>query len=220
MSSMTKPAGKAKGSLASGENSTRADFLLDVAAQSFLKLGFEGTSVGAIARRAHASKETFYSTFKTKDDLFRAVMRRVMDRFSAQLQSILAVEDAPEKALMAFGSVMLERVLSDDGIGLQRIVVMESGRFPELAQIFFELGPKRTLGALVQYFNAQVLLLRLRKMDSEIAAGHFMGLLASDLIMRKSLGVLSPLPPREKKKRVKAAVDVFLRAYGPEHSEE
>jgi hypothetical protein len=54
----------------------------------------------------------------------------------------------------------------------------------------------------------------MRKMDTELAATHFMGLLTSDLMMRKSLGMLTQPSAEEKAYLVKSAVDVFLRAYG------
>jgi TetR/AcrR family transcriptional repressor of mexJK operon len=196
------------------ETDSRIDRLLDIAAQTFLEEGFEGTSVGEIARRAHASKETFYSKFTNKNELFRRVMGRLMGRFTSKLTSTLNAELPPETALTSFASLILERILSDEAIGLQKIVYMEASRFPEVADMFFEMGPQRTTNALIAYFNAQIKKENLRQMDTVLAAGHFMGLLTSDLMMRKSLGMLTKPSSKERAYRVKSAVDVFLRAYG------
>jgi TetR/AcrR family transcriptional repressor of mexJK operon len=194
----------------------KKDFLLDIASQTFLEEGFAGASVGEIARRAHASKETFYSRYDSKNQLFEAVMRRLVDRFSSQLDEMMLLNDPPEKVLTAFAGKILERMVSDDGIALQKLVHMESKRFPGVARLFFELGPQRTLRSLGRYLDSQVAQERLCPLDGEIAAQHFMGILASDLMMRRSLGVLTKKPTvQENSRRIKTTVDVFLRAYGP-----
>jgi TetR/AcrR family transcriptional repressor of mexJK operon len=193
---------------------SRSDYLLDVAAQTFLEQGFEGTSVGEIARRAHASKETYYSKFKNKNELFRTAMARLMDRFASRLNSTLGTEDPPEVVLAAFANLILERILSDEAIGMQKIIYMEVRRFPEVAEIFFELGPQRTTNALVGYFTVQVIKGNMKMTDFELAAAHFIGLLTSDLMMRKSLGMHTQPSIEERAYRVKSAVAVFLRAYG------
>jgi TetR/AcrR family transcriptional repressor of mexJK operon len=181
---------------------SKNDYLLDIAAQTFLEEGFAGASVGEIARRAHASKETFYSRYDSKNEIFEAVMRRLVDRFSGQLDETMVTSDPPEKVLPAFAAKILEKILSDDGIGLQKLVQMESKRFPAVARLFFELGPQRTLRSLGRYLDSQVTQKRLR---------------TSDLMMRRSLGVLSKKPTAlENSKRILIAVSVFLRAYGPE----
>jgi TetR/AcrR family transcriptional repressor of mexJK operon len=200
--------------VAPDETVSRSDYLLDVAAETFLQLGFEGTSVGEIARRAHASKETLYSKFTNKNELFRRVMGRLMDRFASRLSSTLSTEGPPEAVLASFADLVLERILSDEGIGLQKIIYMESSRFPEVAKVFFEFGPQRTAKAMADYFNAQVKKGVMREMDAALAAGHFIGLLTSDLMMRKSLGMLTQPSSEEKAYRIKSAVAVFLRAYG------
>jgi TetR/AcrR family transcriptional repressor of mexJK operon len=206
------------GSSATTENKdAKSEFLLEIASKTFLEEGFAGTSVGEIARRAHASKETFYSRYVSKEQLFEAVMRRLVGRFTDKLGAMMVPEEPPEKVLTAFAGKILERTMSDDGIALQKIVQMESRRFPTIARLFFELGPQRTLSALGRYFESQVAQNRLRPLDGEVAAGHFMGILTSDLMMRRSLGVLGKKPTSEENnKRIQTAVDVFLRAYKPD----
>jgi TetR/AcrR family transcriptional regulator, mexJK operon transcriptional repressor len=199
----------------SAASDTRSDFLLDIAAELFLQKGFEATSVGEIARRAHASKETFYSKFTNKNELFRAVINRLTDRFAGDVGLVLGNTQEPRQALSAFGAILLGRLLSDEGIGLQNIVFMESRRFPEIASIFYELGPSRTLTVLAKYLEAQVKRGFLRRMDPKLAASHFVALLTSDMMMLRSLGLLGKPTVEEQAERCRETVEVFLRAYGP-----
>ena len=69
--------------------------------------------------------------------------------------------------------------------------------------------------ALSDYFEAQVKKGVLRRMDPKLAASHFMGLLTSDMMMLRSLGLLGKPSVEEQTKRCREAVEVFLRAYGP-----
>ena len=193
----------------------RTERLLEVAAKIFLEKGFEGASVSEIAREAHASKETLYSRYPSKSELFLAVMRRKTDLMAAELNAVL-VPDAPtEEALQSFGVVIVGRMISAPSLAMHRILALESSRFPDLPRLFFELGPARVIATLARYLCEQVMLGRLRKLDGEVAAQHFLSLLTAGIMTRVSLGI-QPLPtPEETRRRVRAAVDVFLHGYEP-----
>jgi len=190
------------------------DHLLDVAAKFFLEKGFAGASVTQIARAAHASKESFYSRYSTKEDLFRAVIRRQTDIRAAELHSVLVPHALPEKTLTSFGEIMLDRVLAEEALALHRTLYMEGRRFPELARIFYELGPARTIASLSKYLDEQVSKGRLLKLNSQLAAHQFMDLLVTEMVMRGSLGIFPKPTKMEKRKKVEDTVAFFLRGYG------
>jgi TetR/AcrR family transcriptional regulator, mexJK operon transcriptional repressor len=190
------------------------DHLLDVAAKFFLEKGFAGASVTQIARAAHASKETFYSRYSTKEELFRAVIRRQTDIMASEFNSVLVPQALPEKALTSFGEIMLDRLLADETLALQRTISMEWQRFPELAKIFYELGPVRTGASLSKYLDEQVSKGRLLKLNSKLAAQQFMDLLVTEMVMRGSLGIFPKPTKMEKRKKVEDTVAFFLRGYG------
>jgi AcrR family transcriptional regulator len=52
--------------------------ILDAAADLFLEVGYEQTSIDAILLRSGGSKSTLYAYFPTKQDLFRAVIDSVV----------------------------------------------------------------------------------------------------------------------------------------------
>ena len=59
--------------------------ILDAAFLEFSSKGYAGASMAAIARRAHASKETLYAWFENKETLFNTL-------FAARVGSIVADE--------------------------------------------------------------------------------------------------------------------------------
>ena len=200
-------------SSSSDKSEILTEHLLDIAASFFLERGFAGSSVSEIARQARASKESFYSRYPTKEDLFRAVIRRQADRMAEQMNALFLSEAPTAVTLTSFGEGLLERFLADDTITLQRTISLDAGKFPELARIFYELGPARMIAALSRYLAEQVSQGKLRQLNPDTAAHHFLGLINSETMLKVTLGV-APKPSKEViRRRVKSAVDVFLRAY-------
>ena len=191
----------------------RKDYLLDIAGQFFLEKGFEATSVGEIARRARASKETFYRHFPTKEDLFREVVQRGTVRMANELDLALLMGALPEEALSAFGIILLERLLSVDTVKLHRIMGMSQKMLPEQARVFYEQGPMRVQASLTSYLKDQQEQGRLRAADATVAARQFIDLVVSEQMFRSRLGIFPEPTPEERKATVRAAVDCFLNGY-------
>jgi AcrR family transcriptional regulator len=64
--------------------------LLDAALDTFAELGFQAASVEDICRRGGFTRGAFYSSFKTKDELFVALFRREAAARLAELEQQLA----------------------------------------------------------------------------------------------------------------------------------
>ena len=200
-------------SSSSDKSEILTEHLLDIAASFFLEKGFAGSSVSEMARHARASKESFYSRYTTKEELFRAVIRRQTDRMAEDLNALFLCNAPTAVTLTSFGERLLEQLMADETITLQRTISLDAAKFPELARIFWEVGPARMIAALSHYLEAQVTQGKLRKLDPESAALQFMGLINSETMLKVTLGI-SPKPSKDvQRRRVKSAVDVFLRGY-------
>ena len=98
------------------DKQTTRERILDAAEELFAHYGFEGVSVRRIMRKAGADVSLAYYHFKSKRDLFEAVMlRRVEHLNSIRLKALEAVEerhpdDAPtvEEIIEAFTRPLLE----------------------------------------------------------------------------------------------------------------
>jgi AcrR family transcriptional regulator len=75
------------------------DRLLDAATRVFMEKGFDATSMGAIAKQAHASTETFYRHFPTKEELFERVLLRRTEFLKGELNSVLLSRTSRKKHL-------------------------------------------------------------------------------------------------------------------------
>jgi len=98
---------KFKKSTSNGEKA-----ILEAAEKLFAEKGFSAVSMSAIAKLADTSKPNIYHHFKSKNDLYLAVMKEAVARSSALLDSL---EDAPgsfSQRLSGFSSGQLENILA------------------------------------------------------------------------------------------------------------
>jgi AcrR family transcriptional regulator len=107
--------------------------LLEVALQEFLAEGYGGTSLSRIVKAAGISKTTLYTRFSSKEDLFRAALRRQMEGLAA----VAALRSPKGKldlvgGLRAYGNRTLEISLEGDLLEVNRLIYSEAARFPEL----------------------------------------------------------------------------------------
>jgi AcrR family transcriptional regulator len=107
--------------------------LLDVALQEFLAEGYGGTSLSRIVKAAGISKTTLYTRFSSKEDLFRAALKRQMEGLAA----VAALRSPKGKldlvgGLKAYANRTLEISLEGDLLQVNRLIYSESARFPEL----------------------------------------------------------------------------------------
>lgn len=107
--------------------------LFEVALREFLVEGYGGTSMTRIVKAAGISKTTLYTRYASKEELFRAICRQQIERFSAvtALRSPMGRLDL-ESGLRAYANRTLEISLEGELLQVNRLIYSESGRFPEL----------------------------------------------------------------------------------------
>jgi len=194
---------------------TREQEILDVAAQVFLTDGFSAASTNEIARRANASKGTFYARFKNKEELFLAVIERRSNAITESLVANLPQEPDTAITLHTFGTHLLKEVLSEQQVALLRIIGMEAHRFPSIGQRFYELGPMRGQANLAKYFQGQIDLGRLVAANPARMGEHLMSLLMGGAVRWYMTGLIQEKPtPQKLKAHLEDAVSAFMRAYG------
>jgi TetR/AcrR family transcriptional regulator, mexJK operon transcriptional repressor len=188
--------------------------LLDVAAEVFINEGFAAASTNEIARRANASKTTFYSRFPSKEDLFLAVIDRKMSSIFEQV-AIFPEQQTLKDSLERFSANLLAIALSPKQLALIRMISMESSRYPALATRFYENGPKRGEKALATYMSQQAAKGFLRQEDPLIMARQLINLIIGSPVRWFVLGFdPAPMGKRALQKHIDESIRLFLRAYG------
>lgn len=154
--------------------------LVETAGEMFLKDGYTKVSLEAIARQAHVAVRTIYVKFGGKSGLLAAALAQRRDQFFGSAEML--VDPRPFKdVVIGFSERFLDLMASDDVVAMQRVVMAEAAANPELAEAFYEQGPRRTLDMLVAFFARPEILAQLRDgITPEQAAKHLVSCVKGD----------------------------------------
>jgi len=191
--------------------------MLEVAREVFLDKGYAAASMSEIAARVGGSKGTLYNYFSSKEELFAAVMAHSCEKVVGEIYDQLPrVDQDLRRGLVEFGCAFLDFLQREDVMSLHRLVIAESGRFPQVGRIFYEQGPRRGELRLAEFFQKLMEAGRVRPGDAARTGQQFKDLLVSDVLLRRQWGVMDPLRADQVRAHAEDAVDVFLRAFQPQ----
>jgi AcrR family transcriptional regulator len=86
------------------------DVLVDVARQLFARLGFDNTTMNDIAQASKKGRRTIYTYFKSKDDIFGAVIESEIDKLYKVLTDIAARDLPADEKLITLIYTRLDAV--------------------------------------------------------------------------------------------------------------
>ena len=111
--------------------------LLDAALDLFIEKGYAATRVEEVAARAGASKGTLFLYFPSKQDLFKAVVRKnIAGRFAEWGLELETYEGTSSELLQYCFQAWWERVGSTKASGLGKLMLSEANNFPEIADFY------------------------------------------------------------------------------------
>src|SRR5580704_6211425 len=190
----------------------RREAILNVAREVFFEQGYSAASMSTIAARLGGSKGTLYNYFKSKEELFEAQVR---GSCGAAAERILEVADdgEPVETLTRLGEQFLRHLFSEETVQMFRILVAEAQRSPELARVFYEVGPARGQKGLEAYLETAKARGVFDPPDCALAAEQFMSLCKGRTHLHFLLNLIPPLSAAEIKVQVAQAVDAFVTLY-------
>ncbi len=192
----------------------RRRMILQTARDLFIERGFDAVSIDDIIARSGGSKATLYSYFGNKHGLFAALVAEEVERLMEEAPLLRMTDLSPREALGRFLSAMVSRALSEQVMPFIRLAVVESRRFPELAEAYFKTGPMMTRQAVEEYLAGATSRGQLAVPDPHLAAQQLVGAVIYTRLMGILLGLEDYPSPEEVQRGVFAGVDMFLAAYG------
>ncbi len=197
--------------------SSKRDAILAAAQEIFLETGYGAASMDAVAARANVSKATIYAHFENKHALFEQMIRgrcRRVFRDGDIPTYIGAARDARE-ALMQLAHDLQVIILSPDAVAINRVVVAEAPRLPEVGETFYAAGPVPALARVTSIFNDMTRrgLLAVPEAEAPLLAELFLNMLKGDAHTRELLGVAQSRADHAP--LIKVAVDLLLARYAP-----
>ena len=186
------------------------ELILDAATERFLAHGFGATSIEAVSQRAGISKRTFYHRFPDKPKLFAAVVHRIVQRLRPAAGTALVEGADLREVLERLAAFILRASLSPQAVALHRLMVAESARFPELAEVLAREGSMQEAIALIAgLLERDAKTGRLEVAEPAFAAQHFLQMVIA-LPQRRAVGLGAPMSRREIAEWPRKVVDLFL----------
>jgi len=196
------------------EDSAKRRQIVKGARAVFLELGFDGASMGEIARAAGVSKGTLYVYFADKNSLFCETIEQ-----ESVAQGMLAfdftVARDVETTLKAFGAAYIQALCNPRGASAIRTVMAIAERMPEIGQRYYERVIANSLGRFVSYLELQVQAGTLVIDDCNLAAGQFTKLCQATLFLPFIFQMTDSPSPERIAEVVDSATRMFLAAYRP-----
>ena len=187
--------------------------ILESALKVFPQKGFEKTTLLDVAQEAGISSATIYQYFRSKEDLFLALIdvisfRDVMESMADALKGENGIDyEDIRQVLINVGEAYLDTHTRNQEI--VRMFIAESRRFPEVGKQYCQrlIAPVETL--IENYFAHQIKRGIFRDVNIKLAVHAFYGMFLNFIITQDLLcgeGVL--YFPKEG--RVSGMVDIFL----------
>ena len=135
----------------------RPQEIADAAFSEFAKKGYSATRIDDVARRAGVSKGLTYLYYKTKEDLFKAVVKNVVvRRVDALLDDVETTELSSEAFIRGPLLTFMKRVPGSPIAIVIRLLIAEGRRHPDLVDYYYDNVVARGLDAIRRFVERGV----------------------------------------------------------------
>ena len=131
--------------------------ITEAAFSAFAENGYAGTRVEEVARRAGVSKGLLYLYFKTKEELFKAVVRSVVvRRVEALIDTVEHTDLSAEEFLRGPMLSFMQGVPGSRVAVVIRLLLAEGARHPDLVDFYFDNVVNKGMSAIGQFVERGV----------------------------------------------------------------
>lgn len=197
----------------SAHSAAKRDAILRAAAQVFLTSGYGNASMDQIAAAAGVSKQTVYSHFGAKDSLFEAIVKGKCAALMVEGAGFAMPGESLEGVLRETAAKFLAVIMTNESIGLYRIILSEADRFPELAEAFYRSGPNAAASRLAGFLAGAAEKGDIIIDDPRRAADLFFAMLRDDLYLERLLNLRAAPDADEIDARATVVARRFMQAH-------
>lgn len=144
--------GNSAGRPRAADKEARLHALLHTAAELFITKGYSKVSLEMIARAAHVAVRTIYVKFGGKAGLLKAVIVHGRAQLFGGMPDLETDPRPIEVVLRDFCQRFVHLITIPFFFSMYRMVIAEAQTNPELAEAFFDAGPRQTREVLGHYF--------------------------------------------------------------------
>ncbi len=191
----------------------KRESIREAAATLFLKEGYERCSMDSIAAAAGVSKQTVYSHFANKDELFRSCIAGKCQLYDLSVEP--STQKSLEDGLASFADGLLRLISDPQAVKMWRLMMTEAEGHSRVASMFYETGPEASIASLEAFLEQHRERLDVDGIDDfDAAARTFVSLTKDCYQDRVLLGVIDGVSDDERRRQVARATDQFMRLFG------
>jgi AcrR family transcriptional regulator len=199
-----------------GSREAKRQAILNAARAVFLRDGYEGASVDAIAELAGVSKQTIYNHGSDKDSLFLDVITHMTEHCATtSRQSIEAVprdQESVADELLQVAFALNERALDPEPMAFRPLMIAGAHRNPERGRLWATEGQMPIIEAIADRLRLLAESGQLAIDDPVTAAEQFYALTIYQAD-RLSLNGVTGVDIKELAPGIRTAVGMFISAY-------
>lgn len=189
----------------------RPQELLAAALDLFVERGFAATRLDDVAKQAGVSKGTLYLYFTNKEELFKAVIRENMLPALGEAEEVVGHYEGPSAEL--FREIVLgwwERIGATKISGLTKLMMAESGNFPELSKFYHDEVISRSDAMIAGILERGIKRGEFRNIDTFQATKVIVAPVIMLMIWKHSYGPCQ-IEPISAQDYLNSFIDLFLR---------
>jgi AcrR family transcriptional regulator len=193
--------------------------ILDAAMKVFAEKGFAAARMEDIAARAGVTKGTIYLYFPSKEEVFKSLARAsVGATLTGAAEQAANFEGTFREFLVTFFAVVATMLHSSERAVLPKIIIAESGNFPELAHFWRREVIDKAMAMFTGVIVKGIARGELRDLPPEHIARLCVAPLILSVIWCTTFAQLDTIP-FDYQAFFKIHIDVVLRGLAPEGNE-
>lgn len=186
--------------------------IIAAASDLFLDNGFERVSMDQIADSAGVSKQTVYSHFGSKDELFSATIEFKMTIHEIT-DELLDLERPIHEVLRELATHLSELLMSREAICMYRVCIADVAQRSRIAELFWQAGPAKLTQRFCDYLTEQNRLGALNISNPHFAAQQFLYMIKGEAYLQNILGQPNDKNLQQLPAYLDSCVNLFEKAY-------
>lgn len=162
--------------------------LIAAALRCFSERGFAATRLEDVAASASVSKATVYLYFESKENLFEAVVRAAVTPSLDQAHALVDAFEGTTPDLVRTILGVFETALEGPFPAIAKLVIAESGNFPQLARLWADLVLRRGMAMVRRVIERGIERGEFRAVDPETAVPLLVAPVVLLALWKRSIG--------------------------------
>ena len=188
--------------------------ILDAATDLFLEQGYQEASISKLLSRFGGSRETIYRHFRSKEDLFAAVLDHQLRDYLEFMLSLDIQSDDLKQGLSEWSNALMSIVTSERYVRLRRLVISEVTNRPVLGQIYFDHTYMKGTAAITEFLRQQQQKGRLKPINCIRMTSYLVGMMLYEIMHQRIMNIMPEPTKKQVYDHTEQVLNDFISLFG------